>query len=254
MIFGNKLVKELMRYYLPHNAAAQAEIETAEAGVFDELSEISDGLKELYDVLISEGIVRYETDPFFLSVNLDKTSFAKVLNVLNDNLGMGVTLNGFEILKIEINSAGYENVAYLKLKIAAYIVEIRLDGSKEDRFVATVYYKNRTHSRTLVIDTNYAGDAVTTVTYEVKNADGESERKTEFTLMNLHGAWSYATTERANALLDEIKASEATGDIFSADGTGAATKLVERVLGYLASEKIYPYALQVGRFLIATIL
>ena len=250
VIFGNKLVKELMRYYLTHNAAAQAEIETAEAGAFDELSEISDGLKELYDILIGEGIICYEADPFSLSVNLDERSLAKLLAVLNDSLGMHVTLNGFEILKIEINSAGYENVAYLRLKVGQYVVEITLDGSKENKFTATVLYLNSERAYSFVFDSDYSDGLNANVTYDVRNDEGQMIEHSALALSDFRFVWGDGTSDRAAALLGEIKDAANEGELFPSDGTGPATKLAERVLGYLSSDAVYPTAALIGKALL----
>ena len=248
-IFGNKLVKDLLRYYIEKTTAADEEV--AEASFIDDVGKSLDGIKTISNLLFGEGMIHLGVDPLSLSVNVDERSLSELLATINDTFDLDLAPSNLEILKIEANSEGYENVVYFKLKTDSRLIELTFDNSTAGKILITVKYANADRTHVLMLDTTINNEVNAVVTFDVKNGEGQAMEHSAFNLSNIHAAWGTDNTTEVEALLREIKDAANEGEIFPSDGTGPATKLAERVLGYLSSDSVYPTALRIGKQLVS---
>ncbi|MBO4472400.1 MAG: hypothetical protein J5765_01190 [Clostridia bacterium] len=271
-IYGNEVVKELIDYFFAKLDEEEGGDDKGDVGkdgataeapdVMGEISKYFDGVKEIYNKLVKDGVIAFETDPFSLSINVTDETVKSVIEAINETFDAGIptdvkALKDLKLVKVEANTKGYEDIVYIKVAYGDNLYELTFDGSSEEsKFVITfkmTLKSKRTY--TVVFDATSTDETWTaSVDFDIVDDEGVNVDHTRVALSNFHGEWGNDNVSEIEALLAEIKGAAKTGEIFPEDGTGPATALAKGVFGFLSSEKNKSIVTEIGKFIIRQIL
>ena len=238
-VFDNELAKALIKYF-SDRAGLSAPEESAEAS-FDvaNIGDYFSVFKDLYDKFVGEGKIAVSVeDGFSFKADVDDDMINEVIGAINDTFGVTLpTIEDPEYVKVFINYGEYEGGAYITVKYDGNVYELTVDGGFSFKMTLP---SNRVYEFKYVHKT-------ATFSFDIKNAQGQSENYTEVALSNFHFSWGDDNGTKIGDLM------LVAGDdlIFDPSGDNCpATQLVKGVMSLLNSENVRPAALVVGKFII----
>ena len=263
-LLQGKLVGALTSYYLVKKPKDNAG-DNSEVAAAVEISSIGDhfsAFKGLYENLVQRGNINIDTENGSAHIQVTPEVINMVTGAINSTFGaeLPTDITDPSDVTLEFNTEGYEDKLYITVTYGTTKYELTFDGSVDDHFIITFKMTLESGREYKVVfdaeddlDTDSATKWSASVVVDIKNAQGVVENHTEVTLSNFHGKWGDATATKIATLLPSAEAKAAASEVFPADGTGPATKLLDGLMKFLNGDSIEPAVENIGKFIIRQI-
>ena len=262
-LLNQTLTTNLLKYFVEKKNAEPAG-ETAEAAFsIGNIGDYFSAFKGIYEDFVKEGVIDFDLDEGYASINVTPAAINKVTKAINDTFGtnLPIDIKDPEKVGLEFNSEGYEDKCYIVVKYAGNQYELLFDNSVAKNFTITFTMTTKTNRVYTVefkatdgVTTDSATKWTATVKFDIKDQTGAVVNHTEVTLSNFHGEWGNDNSDEVEALIPNATAKAAASPIFPSTNTPSpATSLVKGLMKVLNGEKVEPIAEEIGKFIIRQI-
>ena len=262
-LLKNHLAENLMKYF----AEKYKEKQTASNGQVSQDSSFDftgtfNAFKGLYEEFVESGKIDIDVDNSAAKIEVTPEMINKVTAAINKtfDVTLPTDIKDPEYVNLYFNTTAYKNKLFISVKYGDTTYELTFDNSVAKHFSITfkmTLKSNREYKFVFDaqngVETESATKWTVTTTFDIKDDTGKVVNHTEVTLSDFHGKWGEDNSTKIKALLPSADEKKGAAEIFPADGTGPATKLVEGIMDLLNKDSVEPAAEKIGEFIIRQI-